>query len=70
MSTANDIIHKLVDEIPETKAGEVIDFLIFIKGKKEQELYLSPNEEKEIWKVIKSEERISSDKAKELLLGD
>ena len=70
MNTAKDIIQKLVDEIPETKAGEVIDFLMFLKGKKEQDLYLSPKEEEEMWHIIKNDERISYDKAKELLLGE
>lgn len=42
MNTAKDIIKKLVDEIPESKAGEVIDFLLYLKGKKETSLYLDP----------------------------
>lgn len=62
MNTAKDIIKKLVDEIPETKAGEVIDFLLYLKEKKEHELYLEPQEEEEIWNLIKTDDRVSSEK--------
>lgn len=48
LNTAKDIIKKLVDEIPESKAGEVIDFLLYLKNKKEQDLYLEVEEEEEI----------------------
>ncbi|HYF81561.1 MAG TPA: DUF2281 domain-containing protein [Clostridia bacterium] len=70
MNTAKEIIKKLIDEIPETKAGEVIDFLLYLRGKKEQELHLECEEEEEIWNKIKDDERISSNKVKELLLGE
>ncbi|KUO69316.1 MAG: hypothetical protein APF77_16115 [Clostridia bacterium BRH_c25] len=70
MNTAKDIIKKLIDEIPETKAGEVIDFLLYLKGKKEQELHLDSEEEEEIWNKIENDERIPSNKVKELLLGE
>jgi hypothetical protein len=70
MNTAKDIIIKLIDEIPETKAGEIIDFLIYLKNKKEPELYLDSQEEEEIWNLIKTDERVSSEKVDELLKGD
>lgn len=60
----------MIDEIPETKAGEVIDFLLYFKSKTEQELYIDPDEEAEIWNMIKTEERIPSDKVNELLKGE
>lgn len=69
MNTAKEIIMKLVEEIPETKAGEVIDFLLYLKNKKEQDLYLEPDEEEEIWNLIKNDERVCSDKVSELLNG-
>ena len=68
MNTAKDMIIKLVEEIPETKAGEVIDFLLYLKNKKEQDLYLEADEE-EIWNLIKNDERIPSDKVNKLLEG-
>jgi hypothetical protein len=70
MNTAKDIIKKLVDEIPESKAGEVIDFLLYLKNKKEQDLYLDVQEEEEIWNLIKTDEKISSEKVNELLKGE
>jgi hypothetical protein len=70
MNTAKDIIKKLVDEIPESKAGEVIDFLLYLKNKKEQDLYLDSQEEEEIWNLIKTDDRISSEKVNELLKGE
>ncbi len=69
MNTAKDIIKKLIDEIPETKAGEVIDFLLYLKGKKEHELYMDSQEEEEVWNLIKTDERVSSQKVNELLKG-
>jgi hypothetical protein len=70
MNTAKDIIIKLIDEIPETKAGEIIDFLIYLKNKKEPDLYLDSQEEEEIWNLIKTDERVSSEEVGELLKGD
>ena len=70
MNTAKDRIKKLVDEIPESKAGEVIDFLLYLKTKSEQELYLTPEEEDEIWDKINNDERMSSDEVKDLLIGE
>ena len=69
MNTAKEIIKKLVDEIPESKAGEVIDFLLYLKGKKETNLYLDPQEEEEIWNLIKTDVRIPSEKVNDLLKG-
>ena len=70
MNTAKDRIKKLVDELPESKAGEVIDFLLYLKTKSEQELYLTPGEEEDIWYKIKNDERISSAEVKHLLIGE
>lgn len=70
LNTAKDRIKKLVDEIPETKAGEVLDFLLFIKSKSEQELYLTPEEEEKIWHNINNDQRISSEEARKLLIGE
>ena len=70
LNTAKDRIKKLVDEIPETKAGEVLDFLLFIKSKNEQELYLTPEEEEKIWYNINNDQRISLEEAKRLLIGE
>ena len=69
MNTAKEIIKKLVDEIPESKAGEVIDFLLYLKGKKETNLYLDPQEEEEIWNLIKTDARIPSEKVDNILKG-
>ncbi len=70
MNTAKDRIKKLVDEIPESKAGEVIDFLLYLKTKSEQELYLTPEEEELFWNRIQNDERRSSDEVKEMLIGE
>lgn len=70
MNTAKNRIKKLVDELPETKAGEVIDFLLYLKTKSEQELYLTHEEEEEIWNNIENDERISSEEARRLLIGE
>lgn len=70
MNTAKDIIKKLVDELPESKAGEVIDFLMYLKNKKDQDLYLEVQDEEEIWNLIKLDERVSSEKVNELLKGE
>lgn len=70
MNTAKERIKKLIDEIPESKAGEVIDFLLYLKSKSEQELYLTPEEEDEIWDTINNDERLTSDEVKDLLIGE
>ena len=69
LNTAKDMIKKLVDEIPETKAGEILDFLLYLKEKEESDLHLDSEEEEEIWDLIKNEERIPSEKVKDLLKG-
>ncbi|NLB42883.1 MAG: DUF2281 domain-containing protein [Clostridiales bacterium] len=69
MNSAKEKIKRLVDELPESRAGEVIDFLLYLKNKKDDDLYLDVKEEEEIWNLIKTDERVSSDKAKELI-GD
>lgn len=48
----------------------MIDFLLYLKGKKEQVLYLALEEEEEIWNIINTEERVSSEKVNELLKGE
>jgi hypothetical protein len=69
LNTVKDMIKKLVDEIPETKAGEILDFLLYLKEKEESDLHLDSEEEEEIWDLIKNEERIPSEKVKDLLKG-
>ena len=64
MNSAKEEIKRLVDELPESRAGEVIDFLLYLKNKKDDDLYLDVKEEEEIWNLIKTDERVSSDKAK------
>jgi hypothetical protein len=70
LNTAKELILKLIDEIPETKAGEVIDFLLYLKNKKEQDLFLETGEEAEIWNLLKTDERIPAEKVNELLQGE
>ena len=70
MNTAKDRIKRLVDEIPENKAGAVIDFLLYLKGKDEQETFLTIGEEEEIWDAISNDERMSSEEVKRLLLEE
>lgn len=69
MNTAKDLIKKLIDELPETKAGQVIDFLLYLKNKDEQDLYLDEKEEEDIWNLIKTDQRILSDEVNKLLEG-
>ncbi len=67
MNTAKEIIKKLVDELPETKTGQAIDFLLYLKNKPEQDLTMSLKEEEEIWALIENDERISSNEVKKEL---
>jgi len=67
MNTAKDLIKKLIDDLPETKAGQVIDFLLYLKTKPELDLHITIKEEEELWELIQTDERISSDKVKEEL---
>ena len=70
MNTAKDLLKQLIDELPETKAGQLIDYLLFLKNKEDQLLHLNKDEEEEIWKLIKNDERIPSDQVKQLIKGD
>lgn len=70
MNTAKDLLKQLIDELPETKAGQLIDYLLFLKNKEDQLLHLNNDEEEEIWKLIKNDERIPSDQVKQLIKGD
>ena len=67
MNTAKEIIKKLIDELPETKTGQAIDFLLYLKNKPEQDLTMSLKEEEEIWALIENDERISSNEIKKEL---
>ena len=67
MNTAKEIIKKLIDELPETKTGQAIDFLLYLKNKPEQDLTMSLKEEEEIWALIENDERISSNEVKKEL---
>ena len=70
MNTAKDRIKRLIDELPETKDGEVIDFLLYLKTKDEQDLYLTTEEETRFSDSLKNAERISSEEAKRMLIGE
>lgn len=39
MNTAKKILLKLIDEIPESQIPEVIDFISFLKGKKDNQVF-------------------------------
>lgn len=39
MNTAKQMLYKLIEEIPENDAFEVIDFIGYLKMKREKELY-------------------------------
>jgi hypothetical protein len=69
-SLLKEKIIDLIDTIPEAKAGEVIDFLLYLKNKNSEELYLESQEEEDIWNLIKTDDRISSEEVKELLEGN
>lgn len=67
MNTVKDTIKKMVDELPETKAGQLIDYLLFLKNKKDDDLYLDSKEEEEIWNLIQNDERVSDEQVKKLI---
>jgi len=67
MNTAKEIIKKLIDDLPETKTGQAIDFLLYLKNKPEQDLTMSLKEEEEIRALIENDERISSDEVRKIL---
>jgi len=59
MNTAKKRIIQLIDELPESRAGEVIDFLEFLSQRKDQELVLDADEEEDLWNRIRTEETVS-----------
>lgn len=67
MNTVKDTIKKMVDELPETKAGQLIDYLLFLKNKKDDDLYLDSKEEEEIWNLIQTDEQVSDEQVKKLI---
>ena len=68
-SLIKEKIIDLINTIPEAKAGEVIDFLLYLKNKNSEELYLEIQEEEDIWNLIKTDDRVSSAEVNELLKG-
>jgi hypothetical protein len=67
VNTVKDTIKKMVDELPETKAGQLIDYLLFLKNKEDDQLYLDSKEENEIWNLIQTDERLTDKQVKTLL---
>lgn len=67
MNTAKELIKKLIDDLPESKTGQVIDFLLYLKNKPELDLYITVKEEEELWELIQTDERISGEEVKEKL---
>ena len=67
MNTAKDLIKKLIDDLPESKAGQVVDFLLYLKNKPEQDLFITVKEEEELWGLIQTDERMSNEEVKEKL---
>jgi len=67
VNTVKDTIKKMVDELPETKAGQLIDYLLFLKNKKDDDLYLDSKEEEEIWNLIQTDEQVSDEQVKKLI---
>lgn len=67
MNTAKDILKKLIADLPETKTGQAIDFLLYLRNKPEQDLYISVKEEEEVWNLIRTDERVSSNEVKKEL---
>jgi len=39
MSTAKQILYRLIEEIPDSQVPEIINYIYFIKSKKENELF-------------------------------
>ena len=62
-NTGRDLIIKLAEELPESKVGEAIDFLRFLKQKKDPVLYLSPEEEEELQLLQENGEYVTLDEA-------
>lgn len=70
MNSAKELLNKLLKDIPETKVGEVIDFIMYLKNKKDPELFLEKEEEEEIWNLIETDEKVSSEEVIALLEGE
>ena len=70
MNTSKELLKRLVDELPETKTGQAIEYLLFLKMREEQELYISEKEEEEIWERVVNEDKISAEEVKKLILRD
>jgi len=71
MNTARSLISKLADDIPESKIGEAIDFLLYLRDKETEEpLLLMEDEETELKKAIAKDERFTLQEAKNQLLDD
>ncbi len=66
---AKDYIYKLLDDLPESKTGQLIDYILFLKSQEDQVLYIDSKEEEEIWDLIKNDERMTSEQIKEKFLG-
>lgn len=47
-----------------------INSALFIKNKADEELYMAPDEEKIIWEGLEKDERINSEEAKRILIGE
>ena len=67
MSVAQKVIIKMVKDISDDKALEVINFIQFIKSKEENNLYLSPEEDLEIQAIIDNDDWVSQNEVDELL---
>ncbi|MFZ5753341.1 MAG: DUF2281 domain-containing protein [Bacillota bacterium] len=39
MNTGKNILSRLIDEIPESQIPEVIDFILFLKNKKDNQVF-------------------------------
>lgn len=39
MNTAKQILYRLIEEIPDSQISEIIDFISFLKTKKDNELF-------------------------------
>jgi len=70
VSTPKELLKRLVDELPESKTGQAIEYLLFLKTREEQELYISEKEEEEIWERIVNEDKVSAEEVKKLILRD
>jgi hypothetical protein len=67
MSYNKEKLLKLIEDLPEIKVGQAIEYLKFLKESSEQALYMSKKEENEIRQRIETEERMKSEDVKRLL---